>query len=160
HSRRSRRVLRRPCSRSRSEPMHAPMTAINHLSLVEMAEAIAKGEVTALAATQAALAAFVQHDQQTNAALKPEHEEALAAAGAPAKGGAPRRRGRPPKGNGPAARKAPPRRAAHQGGPPAPPKGPRHRPPGSPRFEPPRPAQTGGIPPRPRRAKTATSAIA
>jgi aspartyl-tRNA(Asn)/glutamyl-tRNA(Gln) amidotransferase subunit A len=58
--------------------MHAPAkNPINQLGLVELAEAIAKGEVTALAAAEAALAAFSAYDGATNAAIALEREEAL-----------------------------------------------------------------------------------
>jgi aspartyl-tRNA(Asn)/glutamyl-tRNA(Gln) amidotransferase subunit A len=55
-------------------------TALNHLTLVEAADAVAKGEVTAVALAEAALEAFARGDKQTNSVIALEREEALTAA--------------------------------------------------------------------------------
>lgn len=64
--------------------MNAPVatSAVNHLSLAEVADAIAKGELTSVSVVEAALKAFEEKDQPTNTVIWLHRERALEEAAA------------------------------------------------------------------------------
>jgi aspartyl-tRNA(Asn)/glutamyl-tRNA(Gln) amidotransferase subunit A len=64
--------------------MNAPIakSVVNHLSLVEVADAIARGEVTSVNVVEAALRAFEERDKPTNSVIWIQRERALEEAAA------------------------------------------------------------------------------